>query len=128
QRQGLGADIAELDLRLGILAGAAQADDGTVAESGMPRALPDTILPIAHRDAAGNATRRAGSDDAGRPAPEGVATAAPGARLAKSRMGMGNAGARSEPFQVLLGDFVQEPRTHGVARLAMQHAALRQAQ
>src|SRR3546814_1155725 len=33
-----------------------------------------------------------------------------------------------QPLQMLVGNFIQKTRTHGVPRLPMQHAALRQRQ
>src|SRR5690606_147980 len=85
---------------------------------------PETL--IAHRDAGGLRARRARRETAAglalpaaQAAPEG---AAPG------RLGGGRTLARRDPLEMLFRDFIQEAGTHAVARLAVQHAALRQGQ
>src|SRR5690606_25811121 len=114
--------VAELDLRLRILPHAAEPDDGAFTELGVAHALPYAIVQVAHRHAAGHAARRAGSGRAGRRASIGVGPAP--SRLAPALGGQGPGFARGQPFEVLFGNLVQKARTHRIARLAVQHAAL----
>ncbi|KAG0738685.1 hypothetical protein G6F24_017548 [Rhizopus arrhizus] len=58
QRQGLGADVAELDLCLRVLSCAAQANNRAVAKPRVTHALTHTILLVAHRDTACHAARQ----------------------------------------------------------------------
>src|SRR5690606_21062614 len=124
--QGLGARIAEFDPRLGIGPAAAERNHGALAEAPMAHSRTDTEALLAHRDAGrlgAGGSRRERAARLALPIPQ----AAP-KRTAPGRPGCGLALTRSDPFQVLFRNFVQEARTHAVARLAMQHAALRQGQ
>src|SRR3546814_17141888 len=92
----------------------------------MPDTGADTKVLFAHRDARRQAARYAGCDRAALLMVIGGAaskSAAPGV-LAYGRPAVFG----RQPLQMLVGNFIQKTRTHGVPRLPMQHPALRQRQ